>query len=546
MNLVEPVSTPGNRRAFYPPLASIPPGKSRIRNVQPQQFNPEDDPQGTPDDPIFRIGILPTQAGFSDDDGLPDPAFRLHAMAPGTLRFKPANPPFADRLILEMPVFQTPTVLGVEVFLGRVGVRWWRNWMQANCIPYRIIYENVDRNHLETLLRALPLGTTPLGGGGLYGLSLPLEVQSQTDRNSFVNDFLAGNDDTKLTAEAGAVIGTAARDPNVPAGPNAPCMVRLRSTYSDHTDRVPHPMNPREFLYLLFGNDSAEARNHPLLLRMDTVGTNQAGLETKTIRLRPPLRTHARVIWEADVELNNHAGDWARNAAVGPARLYNTHNRENRRFNRGAYDNTTCNNGCFKCNIFISDIPLRAGFRVCINRVGANLWHYINANTYTGRVHNAMGVNANQDYVPVRGMVERTPTTWGWKNEQWLRSIDPNRRQQALNTAMNEEGRCFILGGARLTAGQNIGHIVIVASVDGQPILVQNAGNGLNSIRITTREARAGAGASSRVNEEFSLQGAVGGAADSTHNFTRLHLFELAPGEDPDTSRGLKNCNVEV
>ncbi len=51
------------------------------------------------------------------------------------------------------------------------------------------------------------------------------------------------------------------------AGPNRELRIEVR--HADHSDTNPQPMNPRELLYLLSGNDSTVATTHPLLLAMD-------------------------------------------------------------------------------------------------------------------------------------------------------------------------------------------------------------------------------------------------------------------------------------
>jgi len=342
-----------------------------------------------------------------------------------------------------------------------------------------------------------------------------------------------------LEAEAGAYLGTvAASDPADNTGVNR--LLILHAEYHDHTDSSPHPMNPLELFYLLFGRDSEEALNHPLLRKIDTTGQIQAGHESKTMRLRPPLRTSARVIWEADLEIQNHASNWGilGNCAT---RFYNDHDRQGHHFNRAGFN--TCKNkagtvvGCWKCNLFVSEIALRAGFRIRIHEVGTNLWHYSDANSYANRIHNATGTT---DRIALEGKIENDTLTWGWKIEAWLRSLDPADLMQAINNALEEEGRCLVLAGAR----SDTGHIVIVERVVSQPIPTATQGDGMRSISVTTREALRG-GAGSRPSENFGLNG-VGGSADSSHNFTRLHLFEFHPGEDPDTPRGLKNCNVET
>jgi hypothetical protein len=521
-NLVEPLSTTVHpRRAFYLPLASIPPGSDTVRPVPQNTFTPADDTTAAPDK-VFKIRISPPSGGFSDEGTLPDPAYRLHAMDHGEVRFKPADSTMEDRLILKMDRFTLPIIEPL----------WWQRWSDAECQPVHLIYENVDRDELETRLNSISLGES------FHGLTFPKEVADLTQRTQFITDFLAGNDNTFLVAEAGAVIGTAAADP----AHSGDRLLKLRGRYSMHLDSSPQFMNPREFFYLLFGDDSSEATSHPLLLKMEAVGTAAAGMETKSIRLRPPLRTHARVMWESRIEIDNHATAWARsNSCLN--RLYNTHSRESRAFFASGYD--FCRNddgvvvGCWKCNLFVSDIALRSGFRICITDVNPH-WHYAAAGWYAGRADTA-GNATNR--VPLNGRVENETKTWGFKIERYLRSLDDEDLVQAgLNHATQYEGRCLILAGAR--AG--IGHIMIVEKVNGPPKLVDDseAGHGFKSIAVTLHEALGSGGAQSS-DDTCKIKG-TGGRADSHQNFSRLHLIELHPGKDPDTETGLRDCNVQI
>jgi hypothetical protein len=520
-NLVEPLSaTVHPRRAFYLPLASIAPGSDTVRAVPQNTFIPADDTTAAPDK-VFKIRISPPSGGFSNEGTLPDPAYRLHAMDHGQVRFKADDGTMKDRLILRMDRFILPITEPL----------WWQRWSDAECEPLHLIYENVDRVELEARLNSINPGES------FHGLTLPKEVADLTQRAQFITNFLAGDENTFLFAEAGAVIGTAAADP----AHSGDRLLKLRGRYFMHTDSVPQFMNPREFFYLLFGDDSSEATSHPLLLKMEAVGAAAAGIETKSIRLRPPLRTHGRVMWESRIEIDNHAMAWARsNSCLN--RLYNNHSRENRAFFVSGYDFCTENGvvvGCWKCNLFVSDIALRSGFRVCIFPVGTH-WHYAAAGRYAGKADIA-GNATNR--VPLNGMVANEAQTWGFKIERYLRSLDDeDLSQAALNHAMQYEGRCLILAGSRAA----IGHIMLVETVNGPPKLVDDseAGHGLKSIAITLHEALGSGGAQSS-DDTCKIKG-TGGRADSHKNFSRLHLIELHPGKDPDTETGLRDCNVQI
>jgi hypothetical protein len=526
-SLVETLGAVAPRRAFYPPLACIPPGETAVRAVNPAVFTPSETTVGV-DDKVLTIRITPP---FAAEGALPDPAYRLHAMAPGTVRFEPRNATFEDRLILEMPMFLAP-----------INAPWWQRWIEARCLPYQIIYENVDRADLEARLRAIALGSSS------FGLDFPPEIMLETQRSAFVTDFMTGAAGHIMSAEAGAYIGTAATDP---AG-GADRVLMLHARYNGHTDANPRFMNPREFLNLLFSNDSAESISHPLMLRFDAVGLAQAGLESRTMRLRPPLRTFGRLEWEANLEINSHQANWAPTGMLGAARFYNTHARDGRTFNTGGYT------GSNKCNLFTSDIALRSGFRAAIHDVSTTAWHYVDANSHANLVHSAAGAT---DRVGVMGRVEDAATTWAWKFENWIRAQTPADLQTSLNDLITSEGRCLVLAGARgrrfinqNCGGSNgicdcttalrlngIGHIVLVREVLSQPTLAATVGEGLQSIRVRTLEA-SGGGAESRT-ATFQTGGAAAAAAGLT-GFIRLHLFELHPGGDPDTVAGLRNLNT--
>src|SRR5262249_21978308 len=140
----------------------------------------------------------------------------------------------------------------------------------------------------------------------------------------------------------------------------------LHVTYHNHTDATPHPMNPRELFHLLFGNDSVEATAHPLLLRIHhngEQGQSNVHPESRRMLLRPPLRTWKRLLWEAKLEHDLHQNDWRPDGELGVKRLFNRYDDGTRHYNRSSYKTF------HKCNLFVSDIALRSGFRVCVNPV---------------------------------------------------------------------------------------------------------------------------------------------------------------------------------
>jgi hypothetical protein len=248
---------------------------------------------------------------------------------------------------------------------------------------------------------------------------------------------------------------------------------------------------------------------------------------------------------------------------LGPTRFFNTHPRIGHDFSAGDYHDLN------KCNLFVPDICLRAGFRISIHPIDTTKWHYVDANSYCNNVHrppNFTAEMADWERIPVKGRSEDREFTWSWKIENWLRRMLSENKdvREELNSALQEEGRCFILAGARARKFRNtpsdcsnvahsfckckppkaIGHIVIVKEVHDQPSVVpeQRRGEGLQSIRVSTWEARGG-GAASRAPAPFQLGGNATDA-DAVTGFIRLHLFELQPGLDPDTVQGLRDLNI--
>jgi hypothetical protein len=288
--------------------------------------------------------------------------------------------------------------------------------------------------------------------------------------------------------------------------------------------------------------------------------------------LRPPLRTHKRILWEAELEQIYNKDNWKPSGSLGPNIIFNNHSRNiggnNISFNQHTYRHFN------KCNIFVSEISLRSGFKIVVHRTNANRFHYLDANSYANQSQRSQGIN---QYIDLVGRGEDRRSIWGRNLDNWLRSIPTIQLQTVLNNAMNNEGRCFILACARkrkfierdLPGGTKgiadcgnyssvagnigslrtwgIGHIVLVKQVLNQPVVryipspVVNPERGLSNIRISTLEA-SGKGVVSREFEP-SLNG-IAASVDANIGFIRIHLIELQPGDDPDTIRGQRNLNV--
>ena len=514
-------------------------------------------PDGRTSDVSLNIQIQIPAGGLSDEDGNPDPLIRLHAMDTARIHFEPASGGMQDRLVVQLLTF----VFYRTSPLRRNMPRWFGRWEDAQSIPTMLVYENVDRAQLQVLLNGVAAQVDDLYENRVAptnGVTFPTSV-IQANKANFIAQFLAGAANHYIYAQSGSVIGTAATDPSDATRR----LLKLHAFYQDHTAADPHPMNPRELFYLIFGDDSTETRNHPLLVRLNEFGQNNQGAinpESKRFLIRPPLRTWKRVEWEANQEINHHAANWTPAGSIGPNRFYNNHSRN---VGRGVVRTFNNNNyaGFNKCNLFVADIAIRSGFCACVHPVGAANWHYMDANSYSNNIQRVVAGAAGR--IGASGSGGDAARTWAWKVENSIRAQPAADRRQFLNDKMQQEGRCFILSGARARRFRNhtivpgvngiadcaialrrigIGHIVIVREVLAQPQLVAAVGDGLQEINMDTWQA-SGAGA---VNVNYRPQlGGAAGAAAGAGGFIRLHLFELQPGGDPDTVQGLRSLNVQ-
>ncbi len=547
-NSEDPAS--GKRRRFYLPFASVPPGMADINRtitVNKNLFHPEDGQLIPHDFPFFNIEIkLPPGSHFSDDGVLPDPAIRLHAISDGFITFKPATDPTKNSLILEILILQF-----YQLMLSKV--KWWRRWVEAGCIPHTIIYENINKAHLALLLNTIqaPItGSSDVNGESIFGLKFPVEL-TQDDKPNFIAEFLAGNQETFLRAEAGAYIGkVAAKDPAEANNPNSDKKLSIKVLYHDHTDSQPHMMNPRELFHLLFGDKSIdyggsyEARNHPLLLRINEVGQSQNDrIESKRMLLRPPLRTWARLRWEADQEVTveEYRKQWGRyidgdelqgDQVIGSDRFYLS--REHTigvLSGRGFFDGPYNEN---KCNLFVSDICLRAGYRVRALIDDNDYVAYYRVGDYANNAIKFVDYRDKEGYAEIRNSNGKL---WGRKWALKFVRIDlGSDRTEELNRMMKEEGRCFILLLHRLDGTS--GHIAIVKlalkdpeEMGRSPLWRKPPANGLNKLKAQYYEA------------------VLDGAKDREMYrriipYYDLFLVELCPGKDPDTLSGLADLIV--
>lgn len=523
--------TSGKRREFYLPLASVPPDLeqselnqcvNRINNFDPNVFEVSDVNTLPNDTPIFQTIITPPPGGFSNDNSLPDPAIRLHSVSRGILTFNPDN----NSLNLEMSPFAS---------IDKNRVKWWHQWESVGCIPHKFIYENVDRNHLELRLTELPIVTqSPIPEESLRiqkGLSFPIEVTEDT-KQQFIKEFLDGLEHTLLCVESGAFIGICAGlDQSIDYTNNsAERMVRFRVHYTDHNAPNNHYMNPREFFYLVFGDDSYESSNyqsppvinHPFLQSINNKGLSQNIIhpETKRMLLRPPLRTQGRIRWESNWEISHHKLNWSWAGSITKDRYFNSFPNFNSDYN--VEDN-------WKCNIFVSEICLRAGFRIRIFNFRGK-YHYFLAEMYGAAVERGSAYGTKSK-----------PALFAKNNKAWARRWDrkicgirpKSERVIEINMMLNEEGRCFILVQEDNRA-DSAAHIAIIDEIVSPPMPTwQDDLSGLLVLKSWFFEA-----VHSGCYRRTKLR------TPHLEPNDDLLLVELHPGKDPDTTTGLEDLNV--
>ncbi len=125
--------------------------------------------------------------------------------------------------------------------------------------------------------------------------------------------------------------------------------------------------------------------------------------------LRPPLRTWARVMWEAGLEETHRQASWAEPPGISAGTIFNSLRRQ--RPNHPAHADpltysTTGTVDTNKCNLFVSDLAIRSGFKACIHHIQEPLWHYIDAASYANLARNAQvhaGQPATPKPIPIRG-----------------------------------------------------------------------------------------------------------------------------------------------
>jgi len=574
-SLYEHLGQSTTTRLFSAPLASaVPDGNKPVGDLSHQvpavsRFIVADLPDQTnataTTNKTFSIQITPG-TGFApepDFPNLPDPVIRLHAMTTALVRFRPAD----NALVFQPFIFES---------LSAKSVPWWQRWIEAGRIPGEIAFINIDVADLTSRLQAattadvMPgLTIQPLISDS--GNEVPLDAgQIQ----NFVTGFFAGTDPQfTLIARAGAVLGQAGLSGS---GPNRE--LRLQVRYADHTDSNPQPMNPRELLYLMFGKDSTVATTHPLLKALEATVPPPAPRNTKQMILRPPLRTWARAMWEAGLEETFRSGSWAEATSMPAGTVINSVRRE-RPGDPGHHTDpigygATANVN--KCNIFVSEIAVRSGFKACIHHIVEPVWHYVDASSYANLARTAQvraGQPANPAPIPIKGGAagDDTDKPWGMTYGQ---KIAAGMTLADLNALVKVDGRCMVVammrprrfevGGSPPYVTEatcpaalktvNSGHIVIVREFDAAPVLVAPVDPGftvppfvnprvIKSMTLHTAGAFTN-GALANAPWNPTLNGRAGGATSNLAGI-RIQLLELLPGGDPDTIQGVFSLNVK-
>jgi hypothetical protein len=575
-SLAEHLAQTSRARLFAVPLASaVPDGTKPVgdfskRAVPFTRFTVADLPDtATPNvetkSKTFSI-VIDAGPGFTPEPEfptLPDPAIRLHAMTTAFVRFRTAD----QALVFETFIFGVLTAKDVP---------WWQRWRDARKIPKEIAFLNVDLEDLRARIRngtgveVMPgLSIPPLRSDA--GEELPVDA---AQRQRFADGFFAGTDPQfTLVAQAGAVMGQAGLSG---AGPNRE--LRLQVRYADHTDSKPQPMNPRELLYLMFGDVSTVATTHPVLQAMEKSVPPTAPRNTKQMILRPPLRTWRRLMWEAELEETHRAVRWADASGLPAGTVFNPLRREKTAgegfVGIGYAEASTVDKN--KCNILTPDLAVRAGFMVAVQPIQEPAWHYVDAGSYANLARNAQigaGRAVTPAPVPIKGggsNRDDKDVVWGMTYGQ---KISAGMTAAEINALIHDEGRCLVVAMMRPSRFEisgnpgyvtkascelafsevNSGHMVLVREVLANPVLTRPvdprlltpAFQGTRVIRsLSLRTAGAFSdGAHSNAPWQPTLNGRAGGSSSNLAGI-RIELFELMPGGDPDTIQGALSLNV--
>jgi hypothetical protein len=447
-NLTDRLS-PSAFRWFHLPVASDPTGAGELPLVPPSRYLvTESVVDGMP---RLHVIVTETSAGFPTDNGLPAAVIRLHAMGSGTLAYRPQIGSLRQCLLLNF--------VPAWLFLA-YRVRWLARWLEADCVPMTVVYDNVDPVQLRSLLANTQTIADPVPS---EPLQFPPAVRRGTlNKTEFLDRFMAGEPDQTMWVRRGACIGQMAPTEASPTSRQLGLTVR----YQGHTDASPRPMLPRELFNLFFGNDSIEFATHPLLQAIQERGESETAPPvplTQRMLLRPPLRTNARVVWEATQELPDHAR-WSRGGSLDSTKLLNTIDDFDRTKDYGPMPGFPA--GLFKCQVFGFEMLFRSGFRVRMFRGGTDgqpvVFYYL-ANWLAREARDVRKMTGTRP--GILGYAGEIP--WGRRWDFKLSDMPPDQRAPEINRMIDEEGRAFYLVREfeGTTAHPHAGHFLLIERV---------------------------------------------------------------------------------
>ena len=546
-NLVDALSSE-DRRAFCVPIASdVLARPQHFPSVPEALLSPSD---GVVEDaPCLTVSIADFLNELGDQQDLPHEALRLHAVGRGKITYRPTLGPLQKCLVLTLAPIWPAAV---------PKARWLERWLEAGRVPRTVIYENVDPIHLRELLESLspdppapPNPDQPRGVGILMPSRVSRDDSDDDSKAAFIDDFMNGVEGAALIVQPGACIGKigAAVTPQT-------YRVRFHVRYEGDTVADPRPMHPRELFNLLFGDDSPEAWGNALMKSIHAAGTSDTALpRSRRMLLRPPLRTHFRVIWEARQELtetsaaDGHEARWAANGLLGQDLLTNT---------VPSFDRTNTYEGLYKCNLFVGEMLLRSGFRVRMRRNPATsgqpetVYYYL-SNRVVGEARDVS--------LPLGGvgvLATEGELAWGRRWDGRLVQLAGLELVAEINRLMEEEGRAFYLVQEKrcVPIGACHGHELLLERVEttrppGDPfgdrptVVFETKGLASRGTRIGLQWIRAAVIEAPADGLFRRVRNVVPEWPDFFANTVRksrnndLLLIEAVPGADPSTDRGM-------
>ena len=155
---------------------------------------------------------------------------------------------------------------------------------------------------------------------------------------------------------------------------------------------------------------------------------------TQRMLLRPPLRTNARVVWEASQELPDHAR-WHQDGVLDPTKLLNPID---------DFDRLKTYEGLFKCQVLGFEMLLRSGFRVRMHRYvkdGQVHLYYYRVNRLAREARDVKGMTSQKPGV----LGYQGEASWGRRWDLKLMALPAAQQPVEINRMIDEEGRAFYL-----------------------------------------------------------------------------------------------------